>query len=69
MISVRKARGRDLPDDRPSRLTARGEMLLLQAFANHIGEILASGSGDQQAGSKRRWRASALPGRPRTPAP
>ena len=33
---------------RPSRLTARGELLLLQAFANRIGEILASGSGDQQ---------------------
>jgi len=34
---------------RPSRLTARGEMLLLQAFANHIGEILVSASGDQEA--------------------
>jgi DNA-binding CsgD family transcriptional regulator len=34
---------------RPSRLTARAELLLLQAFANHIGEILASGSGDQQS--------------------
>jgi DNA-binding CsgD family transcriptional regulator len=33
---------------RPSRMTARGEMLLLQAFANHIGEILVSASGDQQ---------------------
>jgi DNA-binding CsgD family transcriptional regulator len=33
---------------RPSRLTARGELLLLQAFANRVGEILASGSGDQQ---------------------
>jgi DNA-binding CsgD family transcriptional regulator len=32
---------------RPSRLTARGELLLLQAFANRVGEILVSASGDQ----------------------
>jgi DNA-binding CsgD family transcriptional regulator len=46
---------------RPSRLTARGELLLLQAFANRVGEILASGSGDQQGRIKEaldRFRAS-----------
>jgi DNA-binding CsgD family transcriptional regulator len=45
---------------RPSRLTARGELLLLQAFANRVGEILASG-GDQQGRLKealQRFRAS-----------
>jgi DNA-binding CsgD family transcriptional regulator len=31
---------------RPSRLTGRRELLLLQAFANRVGEILASASGD-----------------------
>jgi DNA-binding CsgD family transcriptional regulator len=34
---------------RPSRLTARGELLLLQAFANRVGEILVSAGGDQPA--------------------
>ena len=48
MISSGKLVGVICLTTRPSRLTARGEMLLLQAFANHIGEILASGSGDQQ---------------------
>ena len=31
---------------RPSRLTGRGELLLLQAFANRVGEILVSAGGD-----------------------
>jgi DNA-binding CsgD family transcriptional regulator len=31
---------------RPSRLTGRRELLLLQAFANRVGDILASASGD-----------------------
>lgn len=31
---------------RPSRLTGRGELLLLQAFANRVGEILVSTGGD-----------------------
>jgi len=34
---------------RPSRLTGRGELLLLQAFASRVGEILASTSGDPPA--------------------
>ncbi len=34
---------------RPSRLTGRRELLLLQAFANRVGEILASASGDRPA--------------------
>jgi DNA-binding CsgD family transcriptional regulator len=48
MISSGKLVGVICLTTRPSRLTARAELLLLQAFANHIGEILASGSGDQQ---------------------
>jgi Bacterial regulatory proteins, luxR family/GAF domain len=31
---------------RPSRLTGRGELLLLQAFANRVGELLLGASGD-----------------------
>ena len=31
---------------RPSRLTGRGELLLLQAFANRVGEVLLSAGGD-----------------------
>jgi DNA-binding CsgD family transcriptional regulator len=34
---------------RPSRLTGRAELLLLQAFANRVGEILVSGSGEDSA--------------------
>ncbi len=34
---------------RPSRLTGRRELLLLQAFANRVGEILASAGGDRPA--------------------
>jgi DNA-binding CsgD family transcriptional regulator len=46
---------------RPSRLTGRGELLLLQAFANRVGEILASSSGDPPGRLKEtleRFRAS-----------
>jgi hypothetical protein len=32
---------------RPSRLTGRTELLLLQAFANRVGEILVGGSSDE----------------------
>ena len=34
---------------RPSRLTGRAELLLLQAFANRVGEILLSASSDDAA--------------------
>jgi DNA-binding CsgD family transcriptional regulator len=47
MISSGKLVGVICLTTRPSRLTARGELLLLQAFANHIGEILASGGADR----------------------
>ena len=46
---------------RPSRLTGRGELLLLQAFANRVGEILVSTSGDSPGRLKEtleRFRAS-----------
>jgi DNA-binding CsgD family transcriptional regulator len=46
---------------RPSRLTGRRELLLLQAFANRVGEILASSSGDPPGRLKEtleRFRAS-----------
>ena len=32
---------------RPSRLTGRSELLLLQAFSNRVGEILVGGSSDE----------------------
>jgi hypothetical protein len=46
---------------RPSRLTGRRELLLLQAFANRVGEILVSPSGDPPGRLKEtleRFRAS-----------
>jgi DNA-binding CsgD family transcriptional regulator len=46
---------------RPSRLTGRRELLLLQAFANRVGEILVSASGDPPGRLKEtleRFRAS-----------
>jgi DNA-binding CsgD family transcriptional regulator len=46
---------------RPSRLTGRGELLLLQAFANRVGEILVSPGADQPGRLKEaleRFRAS-----------
>ncbi len=46
---------------RPSRLTGRGELLLLQAFANRVGEILVSSGGDPPGRLKEtleRFRAS-----------
>jgi hypothetical protein len=46
---------------RPSRLTGRGELLLLQAFANRVGEILVSAGGDPPSRLKEtldRFRAS-----------
>jgi hypothetical protein len=32
---------------RPSRLTGRTELLLLQAFSNRVGEILLGGNSDE----------------------
>jgi DNA-binding CsgD family transcriptional regulator len=46
---------------RPSRLVGRGELLLLQAFANRVGEVLLSAGGDQRSRlrvSLERFRAS-----------
>ena len=45
---------------RPSRLTGRGELLLLQAFANRVGEILAAGGSppDRLRETLERFRAS-----------
>ncbi len=46
---------------RPSRLTGRGELLLLQAFANRVGEVLIASSDEQSGRLKealRRFRAS-----------
>ena len=65
MISSGKLVGVICLTTRPSRLTGRGELLLLQAFANRVGEILASGErGPARQARRRRWRASAPPGRP-----
>ena len=46
MVSSGKLVGVICLTTRPSRLTGRGELLLLQAFANRVGEILVSASGD-----------------------
>jgi DNA-binding CsgD family transcriptional regulator len=53
---------------RPSRLTGRGELLLLQAFANRVGEILVSTGGDSPGrleetlqSFRASWSASAAP--------
>lgn len=46
---------------RPSRLTGRGELLLLQAFANRVAEVLLAGEGDKGGRLKEalgRFRAS-----------
>ena len=61
MISSGKLVGVICLTTRPSRLTGRGELLLLQAFASRVGEILASSSGDPPARLKEtleRFRAS-----------
>lgn len=61
MISSGKLVGVICLTTRPSRLTGRGELLLLQAFANRVGEILASASGDPPGRLKEtleRFRAS-----------
>jgi DNA-binding CsgD family transcriptional regulator len=46
MISAGRLVGVICLTTRPSRLTGRKELLLLQAFANRVAEILASPSGD-----------------------
>jgi DNA-binding CsgD family transcriptional regulator len=53
---------------RPSRLTGRGELLLLQAFANRVGEILVSTGGDSPGrleetlqSFRASWSAAAAP--------
>jgi hypothetical protein len=53
---------------RPSRLTGRGELLLLQAFANRVGELLVSTGGDSPGrleetlqSFRASWSASAAP--------
>jgi hypothetical protein len=47
MISGGKLVGVICLTTRPSRLTGRGELLLLQAFANRVGELLVSPGADQ----------------------
>jgi hypothetical protein len=47
MISAGRLVGVICLTTRPSRLTGRGELLLLQAFANRVGEILVSPGADQ----------------------
>ena len=50
---------------RVSRPIGRSELLLLQAFANRVGEILLAGAATSGRGSSGRWSASAPPGRRR----
>ncbi len=47
MVAVGKLVGVICLTTRPSRLTGRTELLLLQAFSNRIGEILVVGSSDE----------------------
>ena len=57
---------------RPSRLTGRGELLLLQAFANRVGEILVSSRGDSPSRLREtleRFRASWLAAGAPSPKP
>lgn len=61
MISAGRLVGVICLTTRPSRLTGRGELLLLQAFANRVGEILVSPGADQPRRLKEtlgRFRAS-----------
>jgi DNA-binding CsgD family transcriptional regulator len=61
MISAGRLIGVICLTTRPSRLTGRGELLLLQAFANRTGEILVSPGADQPRRLKEtlgRFRAS-----------
>jgi hypothetical protein len=61
MISAGRLVGVICLTTRPSRLTGRGELLLLQAFANRVGEILGSPGADQSRRLKEtlgRFRAS-----------
>ena len=61
MIAAGKLVGVICLTTRPSRLTGRKELLLLQAFANRVAEILGSSSGDPQGRLKEtleRFRAS-----------
>jgi DNA-binding CsgD family transcriptional regulator len=61
MISAGRLVGVICLTARPSRLTGRGELLLLQAFANRVGEILVSPGTDQSRRLKEtlgRFRAS-----------
>lgn len=61
MVSGGKLAGVICLTTRPSRLTGRGELLLLQAFANRMAEILISPGADQSKRLKEtleRFRAS-----------
>jgi DNA-binding CsgD family transcriptional regulator len=61
MISAGRLVGVICLTTRPSRLTGRGELLLLQAFANRVSEILVSPGADQPRRLKEtlgRFRAS-----------
>jgi DNA-binding CsgD family transcriptional regulator len=61
MVSSGRLVGMICLTTRPSRLTGRGELLLLQAFANRVGEILVSAGGDPPSRLKEtlnRFRAS-----------
>jgi DNA-binding CsgD family transcriptional regulator len=61
MISAGRLVGVICLTTRPSRLTGRGELLLLQAFANRVGEVLVSPGADQSRRLKEtlgRFRAS-----------
>jgi DNA-binding CsgD family transcriptional regulator len=61
MISAGRLVGVICLTTRPSRLTGRGELLLLQAFANRVGEVLAAPAPDQSRRLKEtleRFRAS-----------
>ena len=53
---------------RVSRPIGRNELLLLQAFANRVGEVLLAG-GDVGRASTARWSASRRPGRARRAEP
>jgi hypothetical protein len=47
MVTAGKLVGVICLSTRPSRLTGRGELLLLQAFSNRVGEILVVGNSDE----------------------
>ena len=47
MVAAGKLVGSICLSTRPSRLTGRSELLLLQAFSNRVGEILVVSSSDE----------------------